>query len=412
MPSLRQIVGCFASMKLTVVILILLAALTLLGTLAQVNKGIYQVQKEYFESLLAIVDLPWNLPFTDKPMRLPLPGAYLLLALLAVNLTLGGLIGLKKGMRTAGVMVVHIGMLLLLAAGFIKLNWSSAGHLSLYEGKSTSQYVSFHDYELALLTEAKGDETVIVERTVPAAAIETAAPGRPVTVTGRGLPFSIEVDRYFQHCDPSRKGPMFNVNVPVIDGLFLKELQPPKEREHQIAGCYVTIVDSGTGKRTQAMLWGIERRPRDTRRYPFTFESGGATWGIDLRRVTWDLPFDVALDQFVKVDRPGSTIVKEFSSYIRVKDNGSERKQHITMNAPLRQGGLVFYQTNWGPQTNPGAPPGGPPWYSVFEVASNPSDRWEIAACGVIFLGLLFHFGLKLLRYIKAEMAKTAARAS
>src|ERR1051326_160496 len=116
MPNLRSIVGIFSSMKLTVVILVLLAALTWLGTLAQVDKGIYQVQKQYFESVVAVADLPVDNPFTGRPLAIPLPGAYLLLAVLAVNLVVGGVIGLKKGTRTAGILVVHLGVLLLLAA--------------------------------------------------------------------------------------------------------------------------------------------------------------------------------------------------------------------------------------------------------------------------------------------------------
>jgi ResB-like family len=404
MPSLRSIVSFFSSQRLTVVILLLLAALTWLGTLAQVSKGIYQVQKEYFESVVAVADLPLDNPFTGRPLAVPLPGAYLLLALLAVNLVTGGIIGLKKGTRTAGILVVHLGVLLLLAAGFIKLNFSSAGHLSLYEGRSSSQYQSFHEYELVLLHQV-GDE--ILERALPASAIEHAAPGHPVQVAGQGLPFSIEVTHYFPQCEPMRKGPMFEVKVPVVDGNFLKALPPAKEREFQIAGCYANVVEA-TGKRIPVILWGVERRPTDDARYPFTFESNGTVWGLDLRRVTWDLPFQVRLKKFTKRDRPGSSIVAEFSSDIIVKEGGSEREQHITMNAPLRQGGLVFYQTNWGPQ-----PPGsGPPWYSVFEVSRNPSDRWEIYACAVIALGLLFHFLRKLFGYIRGETAKAAAEAS
>ena len=37
----------------------------------------------------------------------------------------------------------------------------------------------------------------------------------------------------------------------------------------------------------------------------------------------------------------------------------------------------------------------GTPLFSVFSVVHNPSDRWPIVACGIIFVGLLLHFDAK-----------------
>lgn len=47
--------------------------------------------------------------------------------------------------------------------------------------------------------------------------------------------------------------------------------------------------------------------------------------------------------------------------------------------------------------------PGGPPWYSEFEVSFNPSDSWPMFACFVIAFGLLVHFVAKLRRFLQSS---------
>ena len=82
---------------------------------------------------------------------------------------------------------------------------------------------------------------------------------------------------------------------------------------------------------------------------------------------------------------------------------------HIYMNAPLRKDGYVFFQTNWGPQ--PGSRMTGPPWWSVFEVAKNPSDKWPELASYVVLIGLLLHFIPKLFRHLNSSNRRAALQA-
>jgi hypothetical protein len=85
-------------------------------------------------------------------------------------------------------------------------------------------------------------------------------------------------------------------------------------------------------------------------------------------------------------------------------EDGREQKLRIQMNEPLRHGGLVVFQSNWGPQD------AGPntPLFSGFSVVRNPSDHWPIAACAVIAIGMLMAFGQKLRRYVRSQAAKRA----
>lgn len=420
-PLLGYVVQFLGSMKLSVWLLLVLALLTWLGTLAQSNRSTFDVQREYFESWFVVAELPlsiWGktLFLTDQgtpwPLRIPLPGAYPVMGLLFVNLIVGGLLRMKWNVRNSGILITHLGIAFLLVAGFVKLHYSYSGALSLFETpKDPSQvldgrvyesarFVSFHDFELALLVD-HGD--TIEERVVPEHLLWGARGDGSVTLTAAGLPFTVQVHHWLDFAQVLPKGPMVRTRMPVVDGAFLQERSwPPGTQprsEAEFAGCYVTVFGPDKEKeRFEGILIGEPRMPFDKARYPFSFTIQGKRYGLDLRHVMFDLPFAVRLDKFQKLDHPGTMSPRDFRSFVTVMDGKQPQEAQVFMNNPLRKDGYVVYQTNWGPQ-----PMGGPPWYSQFEVSYNPSDVWPAVACIVIWIGLFVHFLLKLLRFLKSS---------
>jgi len=425
----RWSLGLLGSMKLAVVLLVLLGLLTWLGTLAQIEDGLWKAQRDYFESWFLIADLElswWGRPVLAGDdgrgfiLRIPLPGAYPVMALLFLNLLVGGMLRMKWQIRNVGVLVVHVGIALLLVAGFVKMEFSYAGGLALFEDPAgsrrdparvyeSSSFVSFHDYELALIR-AVGD--TVEERVVPEADLLDATDGT-VTLRADDLPFTVEVHHWMERCKPMAKGPMFEAAAPVVDdgeggpGVFLAPLEPLPERGQNTAGCYVTVV-SKAGERLDGIVYGAEMRPYQKQRFPFTFELDGQRWGLDLRRVVYDLPFHVRLKRFVKRDHPGTLTAADYRSFVEIPEEG-DREVQIYMNTPLRKDGFVMYQTSWGPQIG-GRPDGGPPFYSVFEIAENPSDKWPEYSCWVIALGLLIHFTVKLAKFLGSSTRRTLSQ--
>ena len=271
-----QVVNLLASMKLSVVLLALLALLTWLGTLAQIEHGLWSAQKQYFESWGLIAELPlsfWGEPLftTDDgkpwPLRVPLPGAYPVMALLFVNLMVGGFVRLKWRAKNAGILITHVGIALLLLAGFVKLEYSVSGRLPIWESTDAgrvqgrayelSMFVSFNDNELALLKRV-GDQ--IEERVVPESQLEGARDGT-VTLRGEGLPFAVQVHNYLDNCRPRQKGPMVAALTPVVESadggprVFLEKRPLDKERPRNRPGCYVTIL-TDDGEQIDAVLDG------------------------------------------------------------------------------------------------------------------------------------------------------------
>lgn len=425
-PSvLMRAVLVLSSMKLAVVLLVVLGLLTWLGTLAQIEGGLWKTQREYFESWGLIAELPlsiWGnaLGTAESPwvIKIPLPGAYPVMILLFLNLLIGGMLRLKWQVRNVGVLITHVGIALLLVAGFVKLEYSYSGALALYEspkgseGVSTrayesSKFVSFHDYELALL---KDDGETVEERVIPEADLGRAR-YETVTLGAADLPFKVELHHFLDNCVPLPKGPMSLSTTPVMTsddgspGVFLQPVKVNPERASNSAGAYARVMVDGK-KHAEGILYGLDLQPRDRRRFPFTFEVAGQRYGLDLRKVVYDLPFSVRLERFVKRDHPGTMTAADYRSFVTVLDEGQEREAQIFMNTPLRKDDFVVYQTSWGPQRG-GRPAGGPPWYSVFEVSKNPSDQWPMYACFVIGIGLFLHMVLKLTRFLKSSTRTT-----
>ncbi len=378
---MKSIINALSSIGLSCILVILLAILTWLGTLEQVEYGLYEVQNKYFNSFILWHDF--------GPFAVPLPGANLVMCVLFVNLVLGGIVRIRKGVRNIGVLITHVGILLLLLSGFVKLYHSYDGHVTLYEGQSSSEFQSYFRYELAITTE---DGTGgLREYVIPQEEWIDALGDDKVTLSSNELPFDLELSHFLVNCEPMPKGPMFEVEVPVVDGFFLRNRPIDPEAERNLGGLYAAAVAQG-GERQRGILWSIMDAP-------WTVDAGGKRYAIDLRKERYRMPFTIVLNDFIKEDHPGITMAKAFKSDVTVIEDGSAREVRIQMNEPLRDGGLVLYQASWGPaNASPGTP-----LFSTLSVVRNPSDQWPKWASYIVGIGMLIQFGMKLFRHMRSE---------
>jgi hypothetical protein len=380
----RAVLRVLSSIGLSFSLLVMLGILTWLGTLEQVEHGLFEVQKKYFDSFVLVHDF--------GPLAVPLPGANLVLSILFLNLLIGGVIRLRKSIATAGILVGHIGILILLAAGFVKLYYSEEGHVTLYEGESASHFQSYHRWELVVVEDLR--DGTAREHIVPQEDFLDATTAVPRRLESAALPFALEVRHVMPNCQPLPKGPMFDVPVPVVEGVFLRAEEKDPTAEFNVAGAYVTVVQRD-GARQEGILWGAERSPMVVR-------ADGKDWMIGLRHERYPMNLTLKLDDFRKEDHPRMGLAKSFESDVTVREDGTTRGVKISMNEPLRSAGLVLYQASWGPSN---AKPGDD-LFSTFAVVRNPSDQMPLIGCIVIALGLVFHFGRKLVRHVRLEARK------
>lgn len=384
MPKVvRSFVNLLASYGLAVVLLFFLALLTFLGTLAQVQMGLYEAQKKYFESFYVVHEF-WDIPVL-------LPGAYLLMALLFVNLLLGAILRAPKSWRRPGMLIAHGGILFMLLGGLITYEFSTRGYMRLYEGERSNQFESYYDWELAVI-ELDGEGRAR-EYVIPDDYLTDPGPDGRRTFHDDGLPFDLLVEGFLQNCRPAPA----SAAAQGIDGFWLQPLAPEKEAETNAAGAYATAMPKDGGASVSGILFGYARAP-------WTFEMDGRRWAVDLRKKRWQVPFTIVLDRFIHETHPGTMMASNYESEVTQIENGVPRKVNIRMNEPLRHEGYTFFQASYGPKN---ARPG-ERMFSVFEVVRNPADQWPLYACIVITIGLALHFIQRLLAHIKRQNRRQA----
>ncbi len=120
--TIRQVIMALGSLKFTVTLLAMTIVLVFAGTLAQVQKDIWQVTDEYFRTLITWIDLQLFFPpsfFPNRPQvsgGFYFPGGWLLGILMTVNLLAAHGLRLKiqaRGWRLAvGMVAIAMGVLL------------------------------------------------------------------------------------------------------------------------------------------------------------------------------------------------------------------------------------------------------------------------------------------------------------
>lgn len=383
-PLVRA-VEFLASYGLATVVLVLLMFLVLFGTLAQSHMSLYDVQREYFEAFVVLLDV--------GGVPVPFPGAALLISVLCVNLTLGGVIRMRRGKATAGVLIAHVGILLLFVGGLVEWMWSDKGQMTLREGDASDEFSSYTDWEVAV-RERRTDGSAR-EFVVPHKVLRGIEDGGALRVAAKDLPFDLRLSGWVRNGVPKQASRPDQG----AEGWTVDERVPEKEAERNEPAVYASVLRKDGTSSATALLWGGER-------FPYATKVDGKVYEVELRRTRWTVPFRLRLDKFEKEDYAGIRMAKRFSSFVTMSETGVDRKVHITMNEPLRHKGYTFYQSSWGPE---GAPPG-TPLFSTFSVVRNPSDQVPLIACLVIFAGMLVHFGRKLYLHILASSAQRAAQ--
>jgi len=392
-PSLGARAFAFmASFGVGVVVLSLLLLLTWLGTVSQVDTSLYDVQKKYFDSWIFLEDV--------GPLKIPLPGAFLLMAILFVNMVCGGIIRIRKNWRTIGVVISHFSILMLLAAGAVSFFLKREGNLKLHEGQTGNLFTSYHDRVIEITEVGKAGPVLMIHEKE----FDNLKADRPRTFHSPTLPFELTITHYHKnaYAEAAAMRPPAP-GTPVVDGFYFQPRPPEMSAEANLAGVIATIKESGGPERT-ILLWEIANHPVTCR------TADGRTFTVHFKRQTWELPFTVTLTQFTHEKHPGTMRPKVFSSDVIKRDGGVDQPIKIEMNQPLRHGGYTLFQASYNDKWTPAEPRS--KMYSVFAVVQNPSDQWPVWATIMAAVGMTLHFCMKLAETISRSSRQRAAAAT
>jgi hypothetical protein len=378
---LRRLWDALASLQLTIISLALLMALVVLCTLAQTQMGVFGAVQTYMRSVFVW----WRIP--ALPFRIPVfPGGVLVGLVFLVNLTCALLKRLDLSWTTAGLWLVHAGLILLVAGEFATGAFQVETQMSIEVGQTVNYTESPRDVELAITntTDPSHDQVYGIPASLLSRGGRVDIPGTPIV---------IQVKQYFANSSlamraandpPSLATAGVGMNVKVAE-------QPPVASDNELnqASAFIEPIIKGQSFGTWLVSMGLGA--------PQSFLFDGQSYALSMRLRRDYLPYSVTLKEFRHDVYPGTDIPKNFSSLVHLSNpaRGEERDVLIYMNQPLRYEGKTFYQASWGKEGQ----------LSILQVVQNPGWRIPYISCALITLGLLFHFGLALLRSIRQRRA-------
>ena len=367
----------FASLKLTVVLLVLSIILIFWATLAQVQLGVWGVQEHFFRTFFVLSKLPG----TDIPVPV-YPGGYFIGVLLLLNLVAAHFARFALKWSKSGIALTHLGLVMLLIGELLSGLWQEEFSLRLDEGQTRNFSESFRLSELALIdtTDAQFDDVYVVPEKLLV---------RGQAVTHAPLPFRIVPKAYYPNASLQMRGPATGQNPSLAtQGIGRQITTTPqpltyKMDERNLPAAYVELVAPEGSLGT----WLVSEQLAE----PQTFTHAGRTWSIALRLQRNYKPYSLTLLNFSHDRYAGTEIPKNFSSRIRLTtpDGRDDREVLIYMNNPLRYAGLTFYQAGFDNNDRT----------TVLQVVRNPSWLLPYVACVLMAAGLLVQFGISLLGF-------------
>ena len=394
----RRLVDTLASLKLTVLLLILSMILILLGTLEQVHWGIWHVQKVYFSSWLCFYPMD-----PTAALRIPLPAGFTLGALLIINLAFAHVRHFKATAAKVGNLMIHAGLLLLLGGGFVTAIYQEESAMIIPEGDKRNYSEAFREFEIALVEKSGASDAVVA---VPDSILrDLAAKGLPADVALPGTPYVIVVQAYHPNA-------MLRAKSQMPEGLALKATQGigartelaykplPESYDDNKPNAPTAIVELKTKEKSLG-TWALNLNLTESFDAQ-TFEDAGKTYELSLRRTRYYVPFTVQLDKFTHEKYPGTETPRRFASDVTLKEGASSFPFNISMNQPLRHAGLTFFQSSFG-STKDGKN------LSVLQVVRNPGWLIPYISVALMSLGLIWHFGVSLLRFLRGRAGKATA---
>jgi hypothetical protein len=365
MNLLHKVLNFFTSLRLTVVCLVFALGLVFIGTLAQVDKGLYAVQEGYFHSALV-----WWSP-SGAAWKIPIwPGGYLLGLVLLVNLIAAHIKRFDLSRKKIGIFIIHGGLIFLLLGQLLTELFQVESFMRIPEGASKNFSESSRHCELAIIdrTDPKEDYVVSIPERLLGNTREFSTPH---------IPFKLKVEHYYENSAPDTNRVTL-VQKPVTAAM--------DDRNMPTA---ILEIESDQGKTGTFTV--------STWTEPSKFSYKGRQYELAMRPTRYYKPYSVELIDFTHEVYKGTEKPKNFASRVRVvrPDTGENREVLIYMNNPLRYAGETYYQGSFEPGDT----------VTILQVVRNPSRLTPYIACALVGAGLLIQFLSHLITFSRKKAA-------
>jgi hypothetical protein len=498
----RSLWKILTSLRVTIVLLALAIVLVFVGTVAQADEGLYQVQNRYFRHWYIVGTTLWG----HKLPWFVWPGGYTIGVSLLVNLVAAHIKRFQWSMSKVGIHLTHLGIIILLVGQLATDMLQQESTMAFNEGE-TDNYIARHrERELVFTTDSGNDKEQVVS--IPEKLLAKGG-----DITNPALPFTVRVKHYEPNGDFVSNAEAIDAATKLTTALatveseylsadqLVPQAQKAEEAEGRVAVWRAALQAIGVqdvqdivaaaqkvaaqpeleGKLRaelktrfrEMMLRGFtaqgggkqvaaekiaagqtvtpeslpvastngvgahssvtsvpEAKDEDTRNFPYAILeilAGGKSLGtwlvitgfvegpeiktlrpqeIDvdgkvfhtvLREERQYLPFSIKLLKATHKNYAGSDTPKDFRSRVLIDNPTTKenRELEISMNDPLRYGGLAFYQYQMTKDEFDRSP-----GQSILQVVHNPSWLAPYIGCIVVAMGMLYQFLHHLIGFI------------
>ena len=418
---LKRLVKIFTSLRLTVILLAFAIVLVFIGTLAQVDEGLYNAQARYFRQWVI-----FGFDLFGHKIPIIFPGGYLIGTMLLLNLICAHVYRFQLSVKKIGIQLTHAGVILLLVGQLVTDMFARESQISFTEGQTKSYAESPRNYELVFASEENPNEEQVV-----------AIPGKSLASGGEiqnaNLPFTIRVKSYWKNSEPQFRAPMMQNGPPLttngvaanFDFHQVAETKTMDDKnvpaaEIEIAGANGSLgdwivsdwTDDGEMiaalRQSYAQQLGADMAQKiigDLTQPQSVFADGKKfTFALQPQRIYF--PFSLELLKATHTIYEGTDIPKDFRSRVQLQNprTGENREVEISMNHPLRYAGLTFYQYQM--DAGEAAREAGRAPSSVLQVVHNPGWLTPYIGCALVAAGLVTQFMFHLVGFISKRKAK------
>ncbi|MCB9983836.1 MAG: cytochrome c biogenesis protein ResB [Rhodospirillales bacterium] len=335
-----------------------LMALLVAGTLAQRWMGLWPAMEMFFSGFVI-----WAGP-------VPLPGAYTLLGILSINVTLKFLLKSQWRMRKIGIHLSHLGTIILLLGGLLTAMTAHEYYMIIPERQETPFIYDYHERALNIFEN---------NRQIARLDFDDIKSWNLST-----LPFRLNVQSHCQNCEIKKRQeqPGYDPDQPWqgMARFMIFEAKPPeKDPEADLSALEFTV----TGTEADGIYVAFDAMPG-----PIEFIVGEKHYTLMFGKRQSILPFSIALKDFVKDDYGGTAMARSYHSDVIIKDGSLEWPVRIEMNQPLRYRGYTFFQSSFEQSMDSET--------TILAVVENKGRLFPYIGSIVLSLGLILHFILSL----------------
>ncbi len=355
-----------ASLRLTVVLLVMSIILVFAATLDQVHLGVWGVQEKYFRSFFVFSQIG------GTGFLFPVfPGGTLLGAVLIVNLVTAHLYRFKWSWKKSGIWLTHIGLILLLAGEGLSGMLQKDNQMRIDVGQTRRYSESFRETELAVIETTHPDYDQVVA--IPAALLtEGGSIQHPL------LPFVVKPVAYFANADAADALPG--------DQPAAEPGDRGRGRGHG-GDARCRSRPSRTKRTGPPATWSWSGRT--DRSAPFSFppccsppsrsptRGGPSAWPCARSATTCRSRSPWRSSPTRSIRAPTFRGISRARSACAATTAGTIAQVRIFMNNPLRFGGRAFYQAGYANNDRT----------TVLQVVRNPSWQIPYLSCALIVLG-------------------------